>query len=113
MALGLVDQAIEPAVSVDGSVVAVMDGEIYDYDEQRIQLAAKGRVCRSDSRAELLLHGYESQGREFFRGLHGKFIAAIWDGGARRTARAGATSRLPRCEPFELTAGPPSFTTEP
>ena len=84
MALGLVDQAIEPAVSINGEVVVICDGEIHDYDQQKKQLADQGRICRGQSRAELLLHGYEQQGKDFFRGLHGKFIAAIWDGRKRR-----------------------------
>jgi asparagine synthase (glutamine-hydrolysing) len=78
MALGFLHTAAQPAFNEDRSVLAVMDGEIYDYDQQRQRLASKGHVFRGDSPAELLLHGYESEGAAFFRRLNGKFVAAIW-----------------------------------
>ena len=74
----------ELARNEDGSLLAVFDGELYDYDEHRQVLAAGGHRFRTSSRAELLLHGYEEQGPRFFRGLRGKFIAAIWDCVRRR-----------------------------
>ena len=47
-------------------------------------LAAAGHVFQSDSHAELLLHGYEERGPQFFRDLNGYFAAAIWDTVGRR-----------------------------
>ena len=84
MALGFTDSVTQPASNEDGSLLAVMDGEIYDYDEQRRILENEGHRFTSTGQAELLLHGYESRGKEFFRGLHGKFVAAIWDAKRRR-----------------------------
>ncbi len=84
MALGFVNPTGQPASNETDTLLAVMDGEIYDYDAQRQALTARGHVFRTDSYAELLLHGYEEQGQEFFRGLHGKFIAAIWVSKQRR-----------------------------
>src|SRR5260370_29269928 len=84
MALGFVNPAAQPAFNEDRSLLAVMDGEVYDYDDQRRELEAGGHVFRDDSQAELLLHGYESRGEDFFRGLHGKFVAALWDTHRRR-----------------------------
>jgi asparagine synthase (glutamine-hydrolysing) len=78
MALGLVNVAAQPASNEDGSLLAIMDGELYDYDSQRRRLVADGHVFQSDSHAELLLHGYESRGMQFMRGLNGKFVAALW-----------------------------------
>ena len=46
MALGFVNTAPQPAFNQDRSLLAVMDGEIYDYDEQRRRLIAEGRVSR-------------------------------------------------------------------
>src|SRR5262245_55322916 len=88
IALGFVNTAKQPARNGDGSVLAVMDGEIYDYDEQRRELVDQGRQFTSDSQAELLVHGYESRDRHFFRELHGKFVAAIWDKKAGRLVLA-------------------------
>ncbi len=79
VSLGFVNTAEQPSSNEDGSLLAVMDGEVYDYAEQRQALAAAGHVFQGDSHAELLLHGYESTGEKFFCGLHGTFAAAIWD----------------------------------
>jgi asparagine synthase (glutamine-hydrolysing) len=79
MALGFTDHTTRAAATEDDSLVALLDGEIYDYAEHRRTLEARGHVFGTSSCAELLLHGLEEEGREFFRKLHGKFIAAIWD----------------------------------
>jgi asparagine synthase (glutamine-hydrolysing) len=84
ISLGFVNAAQQPAVNEDRSLLAVMDGELYDYDEQRRALEACGHKFQGESQAELLLHGYESRAKEFFAGLHGKFVAAIWDKKQRR-----------------------------
>jgi asparagine synthase (glutamine-hydrolysing) len=81
--LGYTSAAPSPAISADGSIVVVMDGEVYDYDEQRRALALAGCVFRSRNAAELFAHGYATRGKAFFVGVHGKFAAAIWDAGAR------------------------------
>jgi asparagine synthase (glutamine-hydrolysing) len=84
MALGFVNTAPQPAFNEDRSIVAVMDGELYDFEVQRQRLACEGHRFQSESQAEVLIHGYESRGKEFFRSLHGKFVAAIWDARAQR-----------------------------
>jgi asparagine synthase (glutamine-hydrolysing) len=84
VSLGSVNGAEQPAVNEERSLLAVMDGELYDYDDQRRALEACGHVFHGHSQAELLLHGYESKGKEFFAGLHGQFVAAIWDRNLRR-----------------------------
>jgi asparagine synthase (glutamine-hydrolysing) len=84
MSLGFVNAAEQPAANLERSLLAVMDGEIYDYDDQRRALEACGHVFRGDSQAELLLQGYKTRGKEFLAGLHGKFVAALWDKTKRR-----------------------------
>jgi asparagine synthase (glutamine-hydrolysing) len=84
VALGFVNAAVQPAFNEDRSLLAVMEGEIYDYDEQRRALEAAGHAFHGDSHAELLLHGCEQSGPAFFRNLHGFFAAAIWDARNRR-----------------------------
>jgi asparagine synthase (glutamine-hydrolysing) len=84
VSLGFVNAAVQPVASDDGSLLVVMEGEIYDYEEQWRALSAAGRVFRGHSHAELLLHGYQQAGTRFFRNLHGAFAAAIWDGRQRR-----------------------------
>src|SRR5436305_14091361 len=55
VALGFVNAAPQPAGNEDGSLLAVMDGEVHDYEEQRQALEAAGHRFQGDSHAELLL----------------------------------------------------------
>src|SRR5262249_10650573 len=82
--LGFVNVAPQPASNEDGSLLAVMEGEVYDAEDHRRLLTAAGHTFHGDSQAEVLLHGYEENAQEFFRGLHGCFAAALWDGRRRR-----------------------------
>ncbi|MCI0463333.1 MAG: asparagine synthase-related protein [Gemmataceae bacterium] len=79
VSLGFVNTAAQPATNETGSLLAMMEGEVYNYEEERRVLIAAGHEFRSNSHAELLLHGYEQEGRAFFRRLHGTFAAALWD----------------------------------
>jgi asparagine synthase (glutamine-hydrolysing) len=82
--LGFVNRAKQPASSEDHSLLAMMEGEVYDYAERRRELSAAGHTFLTDSHAELLVHGYESKGKAFFSDLNGSFVAAIWDVRSRR-----------------------------
>lgn len=82
--LGFVNTAAQPASNEDGSLLAVMEGEVYDYTDRRRALQTAGHLFRSDSHAELLLHGFEARGKAFFRELRGSFAAAIWERKAER-----------------------------
>lgn len=82
--LGFVNAAAQPATNADGTLLAVMEGEVYDYDDQRRSLTAAGRHFQGEGHAELLLNGFEAGGKDFFRGLDGCFVAAIWDGRTRQ-----------------------------
>jgi asparagine synthase (glutamine-hydrolysing) len=84
VSLGFIDAAPQPARNEDGSLLAVMAGEVFDYSEQRRALTAAGHVFHGESHAELLLHGYEQSGRKFFDSLGAAFVAAIWDVKRRR-----------------------------
>src|SRR5207249_7012579 len=79
VSLGFINTSPQPVYNEDRTLLAVMDGELYDFEEQRQILTAAGHTFQSESHAEVLLHGYESGGKEFFRGLHGNVAAAIYD----------------------------------
>ncbi len=79
VSLGFVNKASQPAKNEEGSLFAVMEGEIYNYDELRRELRTGNHVFQGDSHAELLLHGYEQEGKQFLRRIHGMFVGAIWD----------------------------------
>ena len=84
VSLGVVDTAPQPVVSADGSLVVVMDGELYNYAAQRRELESSGCVLAGNSHAEILLHDYRREGNACFAGLNGKFVAAIWDRARRK-----------------------------
>ena len=78
----------QPVRSEDGSVIAVFNGEIYNFEALRRELSAKGHrfVTRGDS--ETIVHLYEEHGIDFVKRLRGMFAIALWDGPRRRLVLA-------------------------
>jgi asparagine synthase (glutamine-hydrolysing) len=72
----------QPAISNDGKIFVVFNGEIFNFRDLRSKLAAKGHVFRSNSEVEVLLHLYQEHGTAMVRMLNGQFAVAILDAGA-------------------------------
>lgn len=68
-----------PIPNEDGSIQALLNGEIYNWRELRTQLLAHGHRFRSMADSEVLCHGYEEWGEALFARLRGMFALAIWD----------------------------------
>ena len=49
----------QPILNEDGTKVLVFNGEIYNFQELRKDLLAKGHVFKTSTDSEVLLHGYE------------------------------------------------------
>ena len=68
-----------PMPNEDGSIQALLNGEIYNWRELRAELLAHGHRFRSMADSEVLSHGYEEWGEALFARLRGMFALAIWD----------------------------------
>jgi asparagine synthase (glutamine-hydrolysing) len=69
----------QPMSDAEETVWVIFNGEIYNYQELRTQLRAKGHQFRTDSDTEVIVHGYKEWGTEVFNHLNGMFGLAIWD----------------------------------
>jgi asparagine synthase (glutamine-hydrolysing) len=72
-------EAGQPMCNEDGTVWITFNGEIYNFQELRADLQARGHVFRTNSDTEAIIHAYEQYGRECLDRLRGMFAFAIWD----------------------------------
>lgn len=78
----------QPIGNETGTVQVVLNGEIYNYQELRQILQARGHRLATTSDTETIAHLYEDHGLEFVRFLRGMFAIALWDGPRRRLVLA-------------------------
>lgn len=79
VSLGIFNPEPQPIFNEDKTLWIMMDGEIYDYENLKEVLVAKGHKFRIDNDPEFVLHLYEEYGKEFVRSLNGSFVLAIFD----------------------------------
>src|SRR5204862_98015 len=84
----------QPVANETGDVVAVFNGELYNFPELREELAARGHEVRGRGDTPTIPHLYEEHGPRFVERLEGMFAIALWD--APRGGRVLARDRLGR-----------------
>lgn len=79
--LAIIDVATghQPVRNEDGTVVAVFNGEIYNYPLLRRELITRGHRLRGHGDSDTLVHLYEEHGADLVHRLRGMFAFAIWD----------------------------------
>jgi len=82
----------QPLRSEDGGVLAVVNGELYGWQEARRRLERRGHAFATDTDSEIVVHLYEEHGAALVDHLRGEFAFLLWD--ARRRCLLGARDRF-------------------
>jgi asparagine synthase (glutamine-hydrolysing) len=82
------EQGYQPVANETGTIVAVFNGELYNFPELREELAARGHEVRGRGDTPVLPHLYEEHGTSFVERLDGMFAIALWDAARRRLVLA-------------------------
>jgi asparagine synthase (glutamine-hydrolysing) len=69
----------QPIFSDDRSSVIVFNGEIYNFQEVKKDLEARGHHFHTNSDTETIVHAYDEYGTDCVQHLRGMFAFAIWD----------------------------------
>lgn len=69
----------QPMQTDDGNLVITYNGEVYNFQNLRIELEAMGYAFHSRSDTEVVLKSYQAWGRECVHRFNGMFAFAIWD----------------------------------
>jgi hypothetical protein len=80
--LAIVDlnpEAEQPFHDPEGDVHAVVNGELYGYNEIREQLITKGYKFRSKCDSEIAIYLYKEYGLSFLSHLRGEFSLCLYD----------------------------------
>ena len=80
------DTGYQPVANETGDVVAVFNGEAYNFRSLRAEL--RGHEIRGTGDTPVLPHLYEESGPRFVERLHGMFALALWDASRRRLVLA-------------------------
>src|SRR6266542_237346 len=86
----------QPIFNEDGTVGAILNGEIYNFRELRQQLQDCGHSFRTRSDSEVVAHAYKEWGAECVERFQGMFALAVYD--RRGTAGRSFEFQVPSFE---------------
>lgn len=86
--IDLSESGQQPMLHEETGTTLIFNGEIYNFQALRHELASRGHVFRGRSDSEVVLRGYVEWGTEVFNRLEGFFALGIWDAPARRMVLA-------------------------
>ena len=69
----------QPICNEDGTVWAVLNGEIYNHPRLQDDCSARASLRARALDTEVLVHLYEDYGEELVHALEGMFAFALWD----------------------------------
>lgn len=69
----------QPIYNENRKLIAIFNGQIYNYQELAAQLRSLGHILNSDSDGEVIVHLFEEHGPDFVNFLEGMFAIAIFD----------------------------------
>jgi asparagine synthase (glutamine-hydrolysing) len=69
----------QPMMAQDGQFIITYNGEVYNFQELRTELASLGYHFRSKTDSEVVLYSYAHWGPQCVERFNGMFAFAIWD----------------------------------
>src|SRR5512143_1478659 len=82
------DTGRQPIPNETRDIWIVFNGEIYNYDDLRLEFIERGHRLSTKSDTETIVHLYEDHGLEFVDHLRGMFAIALWDEKRKRLVLA-------------------------
>jgi asparagine synthase (glutamine-hydrolysing) len=76
--------AHQPIANETGEVVLTFNGEIFNFQDLRIELESLGHGFHSQTDAEVVVHAWEEWGAASLLKFNGMFAFALWDGPKRQ-----------------------------
>ncbi len=80
LAINDVEGGQQPYFNEDRSLMAVFNGEIYNFPHLRKELEARGHRFQTRADGEVIVHLFEEYGKDFVERLNGMYAIALWDG---------------------------------
>src|SRR5712692_4406025 len=74
----------QPMTDASGQLWITFNGEIYNYQELRRELQARGHYFRTASDTEVILAAYRTWGTDCLSHLNGMFAFGLYDSATRR-----------------------------